>query len=276
MENILISVAPVNAAEPENDPCAIAQDVVNAYEAGAGMVHLHCRDAQGRLTPELAHLEKTVSLIRARCPIVIEVSTGGVSDLTIAERCAPCFPNWVECNSLNVGSVNLGEAVYANPIRDVHHCVEQILAQRKVPEIEVFEIGMINTVRELAEKYDFVKPIFFALVLGHQGAMPATVPALDLMLRGLRDSFPCEADTLWGITHAHRADWTLIEAALDRGARSVRIGFEDSNCLDAGVCAETNAAMVERLADILRLRGLSPASPAEIRAALGVPGIGAL
>lgn len=270
MKPILISVAPVSAADTVNDPEAIARDVVACYEAGAGMVHLHCRDAQGRLTPDLAHLEKTVSLIRAQCPIVIEISTGGVSDLTIAERCTPCTPAWVECNSLNVGSVNLGEAVYANPIRDVRYCVEQILRNRKIPEIEVFEIGMINTVRELALQYDFVRPIFFALVLGHHGAMPATIPALDLMLRGLYDNFPRETDTLWGITQAHRADWRLIEAALDRGARAVRIGFEDSDCLSPGVHAETNAPMVRELVRILERRNLSPATPAETRAMLGI------
>ena len=56
---------------------------------------------------------------RRLCPIVIEISTGGVSNLTIRERCAPCTMDGVECNSLNIGSANLGDAVYQNPIGDV-------------------------------------------------------------------------------------------------------------------------------------------------------------
>lgn len=265
MENILISVAPVSAGDTHNDPFAIANDVIDCYKAGAGMVHLHCRDQNGRLTSELSHLEKTVSLIREACPIVIEVSTGGVSELSIQERCAPCFPAFVEFNSLNVGSVNLGEAVYKNPIGEVRYCVEQILSGGKVPEIEVFEIGMIHTAGELSRRYSLGKPLFFALVLGHHGAMPATVPALALMLKGLEMCFPDPRDILWGITEAHRSDWALIQAALDRGARAVRIGFEDSDCLAPGVTATTNAQMVTKLAQILTARGLAPASPQEIR-----------
>lgn len=270
MNNIIISVAPVSAADTINDPVAIAQDVFDCYNAGASMVHLHCRDEYGRLTPNLAHLEKTVKLIQEKCPIIIEISTGGVSSLNIQERCAPCTPLWVECNSLNVGSVNLGESVYINPINDVKYCVQQILANKKVPEIEVFEIGMINTVRELALQFNFLRPIFFALVLGHKGAMPDTVAALDLMLQGLKDNFPNEKDTLWGITHAHRADWHLIETALERGAKAVRIGFEDSDCLEPSVQAKTNAPMVKKLNDILTAKGLSAATTTQARQMLGL------
>lgn len=91
------------------------------------MVHLHCRDLNGNLTPDLSLLEETVAYIREMCDIVVEISTGGVSNLTIEERVQPCYPSWVEANSLNVGSVNLGTSVYQNPhqgcgvLRQDHH-----------------------------------------------------------------------------------------------------------------------------------------------------------
>ncbi len=49
---------------------------------------------------------------------------------------------------------------------------------------------MINTVRELNDKFHFVKPILFALVFGHGGEMPATVPALRHMIQALEENFP--------------------------------------------------------------------------------------
>ena len=85
-----------------------------------------------------------------------------MSNLTIEERVQPCYPSWVEANSLNVGSVNLGTSVYQNPIKDVEYCVKTIMDNKKIPETEVFELGMINTVRELNDKFHFVKPILFA------------------------------------------------------------------------------------------------------------------
>lgn len=50
----------------------------------------------------------------------------------------PCYPSWVEANSLNVGSVNLGTSVYQNPIKDVEYCVKTIMDNKKIPETEVF------------------------------------------------------------------------------------------------------------------------------------------
>ena len=274
MQKVILSVAPVSSTPGRLDPQAIAEDVAACYHAGAAMVHLHSRDRFGRLVADTSLLADTVARIRALCPIVIEISTGGVSNLTIEERCQTCTPDWVECNSLNVGSVNLGEAVYLNPIQDVRYCVNQILRNRKIPEIEVFEIGMIETVRALAQTYRFISPLFFALVLGHQGAMPASVAALDLMLQGLHTFFPNRDQVLWGVTEAHRQDWSLIGAALDRGANAVRIGFEDSDLLSPSMRADTNAALVTKLAALARAKGAVPATPEETRALLKVPRCG--
>ena len=149
MKKVMISVAPVAATDPLINPRAIARDVIECWKNGAAMVHLHVRDLCGRLTPDLSLLEETVDYIRAESDIIVEVSTGGVSGLTIEERCQPCYALFVEATSLNVGSVNLGEAVYQNPIKDVRYCVEQIINNHKIPEVEVFEVGMIHTTRQL-------------------------------------------------------------------------------------------------------------------------------
>ncbi|MBQ7582548.1 MAG: 3-keto-5-aminohexanoate cleavage protein, partial [Lachnospiraceae bacterium] len=99
MKKILVSVAPVGAGDKLINPRAIARDVYDCYKNGACMVHLHCRDLNGRLTPDISLLEETVQYIRQYCEdIIIEISTGGVSDLTIEERCQTCYPKWVETN----------------------------------------------------------------------------------------------------------------------------------------------------------------------------------
>ena len=86
-KRIMISVA---ATDILINPRAIARDGYECYKHGAAMVHLHCRDLNGRLTPDLSLLQETVAYIREMCDIVVEISTGGVSNLTIEERC----PSW--------------------------------------------------------------------------------------------------------------------------------------------------------------------------------------
>lgn len=60
--------------------------------------------------------------------------------------------------SLNVGSVNLGDAVYFNPGPDVEYCSRQIVERNIIPEFEVFEIGMINNILNLEDKIKFQNP----------------------------------------------------------------------------------------------------------------------
>ncbi|MDD2354849.1 MAG: 3-keto-5-aminohexanoate cleavage protein [Lachnospiraceae bacterium] len=269
MKKILVSVAPVSAGDKNIQPDRIADDVFRCYRAGAAMVHLHARDEHGTLTPDLTVLKRTVDLIREKCDIVIEISTGGVSDLTIEERCQPCFVPWVEANSLNVGSVNLGESVYCNPIKDVRFCVQQIIGNKKIAETELFEVGMANTLRELDEVYHFPKPMLIALVMGHDGEMPATRAGLDHLVSGVLDNFRKD-DVIWGYTEAHRKNWNLMEYALEKGAGSVRIGFEDSDYLSPEKRVDHNYMLIEKAAEIIRSKGMDTMSPDEARKLLGI------
>ena len=130
---------------------------------------------------------------------------------------------------------------------------------------------MIHTTRQLSEQFNFVKPILFAIVLGHEGAMPRNVAALSTMIAGVYENFPNREDVLWGITGAHREDFELVKTALDLGASTVRIGFEDSNYLRPGVQVDNNAVIVKEVADILRKKQMEPMTPDEARAMLHIP-----
>ncbi|MCR5716819.1 MAG: 3-keto-5-aminohexanoate cleavage protein [Lachnospiraceae bacterium] len=269
MKKIMISVAPVSAADTHIDPVAIANDVYECYRAGAAMVHLHVRDAHGALTPDLALTQETVRLIKEKCDIIIEISTGGVSNLTIEERCQPCYADWAEANSLNVGSTNLGDAVYINPIKDVRFCVQQILDNHKLAETELFEVGMANTLRELDEQFHFPRPLLIALVVGHPGEMPATQAGFQHLIDGVYDNFKKE-DVIWGYTEAHRTDWELMKQALHMGASTVRIGFEDSDYIAPDRCVAHNYELIAEAAKIIREQGMEPMSASEARAMLHI------
>ena len=54
------------------------------------------------------------------------------------------------------------------------------------------------------------------------------------------------------------------------GASTVRIGFEDSNYLNPTTQVDSNVPLVEAVADIVKTKGMMPATPAEIRAMLNI------
>ncbi|MDU2063536.1 MAG: 3-keto-5-aminohexanoate cleavage protein [Sporomusaceae bacterium] len=259
MDKVMISVAPVASTDKEIIPEKIAADVLACWRAGAAMVHLHVRDQQGKLTTDMSLLEETLRLIRRESDMIIEVSTGGVSNLTIEERCVPLFSDLVEACSLNVGSTNLGKAVYCNPLDEVEYCIQSLLQQKKTPEVEVFEIGHVFTMREFMKRYEFVDPVLFSIVLGHEGEAPARPDVLAAMIQMI----PLGA--LWGITHANRRNFSIIAAAVGLGASTVRIGFEDSNYLNETEQVATNLPLVEKTVRLLQAMDKAPMTPAEAR-----------
>lgn len=269
MKKVLIAVAPVAGSDQLINPRAIARDVYDCWKHGACMVHLHVRDIHGGLTPNLALVEETVRYIRSMCDILIEISTGGVSNLSIEDRIQPVYAPWPEAVSLNVGSVNLEDAVYQNPIKDVRYCVQQIVKYHKVPETELFEVGMAATLRQLVDEYHVPKPLLIALVCGHEGEMPATPAGLRHLVDGVYDNFD-PRDVIWGYTEAHRKDWKMVETALDMGAQTLRLGFEDSDYLDPDTRVTANSLLIERAEQIVRAHGMEPMTPAECRQLLGL------
>ena len=152
----------------------------------------------------------------------------------------------------------------------MEYCVGELIREDKRPEIEVFELGMINTVHELDEKFHFVDPILFALVFGHGGEMPATENALRHMKEYLYETFPDEGKVLWGYTEANRKDLKMVSKALDMGAVSLRLGFEDSNYLENGVQCTTNAELIKAAAELLREKDMEPMTPDEVRQMLKI------
>ncbi|MCI8372876.1 MAG: 3-keto-5-aminohexanoate cleavage protein [Lachnospiraceae bacterium] len=263
MRKVIISLAPVAGPSPV-DPDRLAEDVVKSVQKGAAMCHLHCKKRTGELTPDTCVIIESFEKICAKCDVVVQASTGGISNMTIEERCNPLEYWRVESASLNGGSTNLGEAVYRNSFDDIRYCARQCYEREILPETEVFDIGMINNVEMVAKEQPFREPVLYNLVFGHKGGMQPTMEALAAFR-----SFVPEG-RLWGVTHFGRDNWTFLAAAIAMGATVVRIGFEDSPYLDEQTNAQYNYQVVEKLVQLIRAMGLEPATPAEARQILNL------
>ncbi len=271
MRKVIISVAPVAAEAVEGvenplTPEEVAQDTIAAAEAGASMVHLHVRDRVGKLTDDLTEFSRTLDILSERSDIVIQGSTGGLSELTLEQRCVAVQDPRVEVASLNMGSANFDEGVYVNTFPDIRYWAGRMREASVLPELEIFEGGMINNVRILADEGVLSSPFLFAFALGFRGALPATADNLHF-LKGLLPS-----GSLWGFIHHGMKDFSLLATVLGMGADLVRVGFEDSPPAGGapGKVAQTNAELVEGLARLIGHLGLSAATPQEARQMLGL------
>jgi 3-keto-5-aminohexanoate cleavage enzyme len=106
---VAVAVAPVglHVGEPSRNPITpedVARETIACAREGAVMVHLHVRDRQGRQTADLTEFSKTLDVIREESDIIIQGSTSGICELSLAKRCVSLDGPRVEMASLKMGS----------------------------------------------------------------------------------------------------------------------------------------------------------------------------
>ena len=224
---IVVAVAPVGKGDPPIDgnplsPEEVARSVVDCAHAGASMVHLHVRDTTGQQTAEMDAFSYTLDLIRKESDIIVQGSTGGLADLTLEERCVAVDEPRVEVASLNMGSAKFKETVYINTLPDIRYWAGRMRQNGVVPELEIFEAGMIPAAFRLIREEAITPPYYFNVCLGFRHALPADPTSLFF----LKSMIPSESP--WGLVHDGMTDLSLLAAAIGLGASIVRVGFEDS------------------------------------------------
>lgn len=270
MDKLIITAALVGAEVTRQEqpnlpltPAEIADAAFDCWQAGASMVHLHARKPDGSSTQNAAVFADIISLIRRRCDIIIQVSTGGAVGMTAEERLAPVTLK-PEMATLTTGTVNFGEDIFVNSLADIEQFAQVIKQYGVKPEVEVFDSGMVATALRLVRKGLLTPPLHFDFVLGVPGGAPATLKTL----LHLTETIP--AGSTWSVAGIGAAELPLAVQAILQGGH-VRVGFEDNIFYTKGVLAKSNAQLVERVVRISREIGREIASPAEARQILGLP-----
>ena len=270
MRKIIVTVAPVChvgkeiPAECKNPltPEEITEDVVNCYKAGACQVHLHTRDLQGNPTFELDVFSKTIHMIREQAPdIIVQGSTGGLSSLSLEQRCVSLNVPEVEIASLNMGSVNFGETVYVNTNPDLRYWAQRQKDADVVPEMELFDLSHVECCTRLADEGVIRRPLHYNFCVGPGASSNLSATGRNLALLNAL----AEPGSSWGINHDSMKDFSMLACAIGMGANAVRVGFEDSFYYAPGKRAHTNAELVERLVELIRLMGWEPGTAVEAR-----------
>ena len=245
-------------------PQEVAGEIIECNRAGASFVHLHVRDDKGEQTEELSDFSLTLDLVRESSDIIIQGSTGGLSELTLEERCVALNDPRVEVASLNMGSVNFSEDVYINRLPDIRYWARRMEETHVIPELEIFEAGMLTAVARLVDEKVLKPPFSYGFPLGFHHALPATPHSLFF----LTSSLPVPAP--WGVVHEGMQDFSLLATAIAMGAAAVRVGFEDSVYSAPGKTVKNNAELVEKIVSLIRQIGYEVATPPEARDLLGL------
>ncbi|MGD8740575.1 MAG: 3-keto-5-aminohexanoate cleavage protein [Desulfobacterales bacterium] len=267
---IIVAVAPTGKkTEPPSvnplTPADVARQVIACEKAGASMVHMHVRDKKGAQTEDLTDFSATLDLIRRSSDIVIQGSTGGLTDLSLEQRCVALDDPRVETASLNMGSINFDEDVYVNRVPDIRYWAGRMAKTRVAPELEIFAAGMLSAYMQLVAEGVLKPPYSIGFCLGVRWALPANPETLFFM----KTLLP-EKEVPWGVIHAGMQDLALLATAIGMGASVVRVGFEDSVFFAPGKAAQTNIQLVEKMVSLVHQIGYEVANCQEAREILGI------
>ncbi len=244
-------------------PVEIAQAAVDAWRSGAAVVHLHARWPDGRPSQEAVHFREIVDRIRAAgSDVVVQCSTGGAIGMGVEERLGSLVEG-AEMGTLNLGTMNFGDDVFVNARPDIAKIAARLRQKGLVAECEVYDAGMLDTLRWLLAKGHLASPYHVQFVLGVPGGMSASERNLRFLVEGLPEP------THWTAAGVGRAQLELATLALRLGGH-VRVGLEDNLYLSKGVLAKGSHELVEAAVRLAGEARREPATPAEARALLGV------
>lgn len=290
------SMSPYLALSPEE----IAQQSIEAAQAGAAILHLHARNpADGSPTADPKVFDQFVPRIRAATDAVINITTGGSTRMTLAERLAYPLQAKPEMCSLNMGSMNFSihpaarkiaewqhawekpyiegmeDLIFRNTFADIKHILKVLGEDCGTRfEFECYDVGHLHNLAHFVDEGLVKGPLFIQCIFGILGGLGPDPENLFVM-KSTADRLFGRSNYRFSVLGAGRHQMPLLTMGAVMGA-NVRVGLEDSLYLGKGQLATSCADQVRKIRRILEELSLEVASPDEARAMLALKGADAV
>jgi 3-keto-5-aminohexanoate cleavage enzyme len=226
----------------------IIEDALRVIELGASMLHIHARCDEGRPDWRPKPYARIFEGIRKHNrEVVLIATTSGREHGSFEKRSAvldlegSAKPDMA---SLTLGSLNFPNTASVNAPETIQRLAEHMRKRAITPELEVFDMGMLNYGFYLRRKGFLPLNCYVNLLLGSLGSVPGRVVDLCALVREV------PAAWTWAAAGIGRYQLAINTAAIIMGGH-VRVGLEDSPLMDYhSAQPATNTALVERIARI--------------------------
>lgn len=232
-------------------PEQIVEDGVAAAEAGAAILHLHAREPDtGRPIPDPRAFMRFLPSLKQQTAAVLNVTTGGGHNMSVAERLEAALAAEPEMCSLNLGSMNFGifpmaerrkewkhswepeylemtrDFIFRNTFKDIEQILLQLGSERGARfEFECYDTGHLYTLKHFLDRSLVKPPLFIQMVLGILGGTAATPENFMHMKRTADELFG--SDYQFSVLGAGRSQMALATISAICGGH-LRVGLEDN------------------------------------------------
>lgn len=252
----------------------VIEDVHRATEVGITMVHLHARD---EITEEPSYKKdiysEIISGIRKFDPfLVICVSLSGRNFKELEQRADALYLEddlKPDMGSLTLSSLNFNKVASMNSPDMILNLATLMKEKGIVPELEAFDIGMVNFSKYLVKKGLLEPPYYFNLLLGNIACSQANLLHAGIMIQDLPEN------SLWSLAGIGNAQLKMNSLSIAVGG-GVRVGIEDNIWYDSNrTKLASNIELIERIHTIAKANGRELMSSKEFRAIMNMePGNG--
>ncbi len=270
-KNLIINYAPTGVVpNKESTPYVpisveeIIEDVQKAYEHGITIVHLHARDVEtGESSCNKEIYADIIGGIRKFAPdLVICVSLSGRNCPDFEKRSEPLDlirELKPDMGSLTLSSLNFTGQASMNSPQMVQALAKKMMSLGVMPELEAFDLGMVNYMKYLIRK-DFIKPPYYInLFFNNIAGVQADFLHVGMMIRDLPQN------TYWSLAGIGTSQLQLNSMAIFAGS-GVRVGLEDNIYFDnKNKRLATNSELIERVHVLAEISGRKILEPSEFR-----------
>jgi 3-oxoadipate:acetyl-CoA acetyltransferase len=250
-------------------PEEIARDARRCFAAGARVFHIHARQPDQEPTYRRDVFADILRRLKQTTPeAIVCVTTSGRVHKLFEERSDALELGGdlkPDLASLTLGSMNFPRQASVNDPDMIRRLAKRMAERGIVPELEVFDFGMIDYAHYLIGRGVLEPPFVFNLILGSLGTSAASGLNLAMMVERLpRGSF-------WSAGGIGRFQFSMNVLGAALGGH-VRTGVEDNLHMDADRRdPATNERLVQRIVSAACAMGRAVATPAQARQVLGLP-----
>lgn len=275
MSDVILSLTPTGMVPTKAmtqyvpiDPPEIVDDVLSCHAIGVTSVHLHARGTDGTPTHRAEVYARIIEGIRRAAPeIVICVSLSGRSVRELVQRAEPLTllgDLKPDMGSLTLSSMNFPGQPSVNEPAVIQGLAGEMLKRGIVPELEIFDLGMVNYANYLYGKGLLKKPLYANIFLGGIAGAQLNLAHAGILLKDLPQL------TYWSFGGLGDAQLGANVLALAMGG-GVRVGLEDSIWTDPSrTTLATNLDLVERIHRVAGMLGRKVMKPLDFRILMGM------
>lgn len=238
-------------------PSEIIEQTHEAYEIGITIAHLHARDVDGVPTYRKSVYQEIFEGVRKHCPDLIICGSSSGRNFPEFHKRSEVIELKPDMCSLTLSSLNFQKQASTNAPDIIQGLANKMNEYGVVPELECFDLGMINYGKYLINKGLIEGPYYWNLLFGNIAGFQANFAQLGTAIREIPD------DHFISLAGLGSYQLAINGGSIAMGY-GVRVGIEDNIWLDRkGGKLATNKELLLRVHHLMDIHSKELFSPKE-------------